>query len=89
MQENLLMNFNNQVYSNGLQYAWHGIAGVEYDLGKNIEVNVEATTNIFLNSKLIKINFTRTLPNLIRLMMYSKTLSLNQDNPMELTFFIF
>ena len=51
---------------------------------------LKPTTNIFLSSvTLIKTNFTRTLPNLIRLMMYSKkTLSLNQDNPMELTFFL-
>ena len=39
---------------NGLQYAWHGIAGVEYDLGKNIEVNVEAYYKYF--SQLSNIN---------------------------------
>ena len=32
---------------NGLQYAWHAIAGVEYDLGKNIEVNVEGYFKYF------------------------------------------
>ena len=36
---------------NGLQYAWHGIAGVEYDLGKNIEVNVEAYYKYFFSAQ--------------------------------------
>ena len=39
---------------NGLQYAWHAIAGVEYDLGKNIEVNFEGYYKYF--SQLSNIN---------------------------------
>jgi opacity protein-like surface antigen len=39
---------------NGLQYAWHAIAGVEYDLGKNIEVNIEGYYKYF--SQLSNIN---------------------------------
>jgi opacity protein-like surface antigen len=39
---------------NGLQYAWHIIAGVEYDLGKNIEVNLEGYYKYF--SQLSNIN---------------------------------
>ena len=39
---------------NGLQYAWHIIAGFEYDLGKNIEVNIEGYYKYF--SQLSNIN---------------------------------
>ena len=70
---------------NGLQYAWHGIAGVEYDLGKNIEVNVEAYYKYF--SQLSNINQNKLYEDIAefdQLMMYSKkTLSLNQDNHMN------
>ena len=30
---------NTRQVNNGLQYAWHAIAGVEVDLGKNVTVN--------------------------------------------------
>jgi hypothetical protein len=39
---------------NGLQYAWHAILGFEYDLGKNISVNVEGYYKYF--SQLSNIN---------------------------------
>ena len=39
---------------NGLQIAWHAIAGMEYDLGKNIEVNIEGYYKYF--SQLSNIN---------------------------------
>ncbi|MEJ6637654.1 MAG: TonB-dependent receptor [Crocinitomicaceae bacterium] len=40
--------------NNGLQYAWHGIAGVEIDLGENITVNLEGYYKYF--SQLSNIN---------------------------------
>tara|TARA_B110000037_G_scaffold197429_1_gene235539 strand:- start:65 stop:1837 length:1773 start_codon:yes stop_codon:yes gene_type:complete len=40
--------------NNGLQYAWHGIAGVEIDLSKNITLNLEGYYKYF--SQLSNIN---------------------------------
>jgi hypothetical protein len=39
---------------NGIQYAWHAIAGFEYDLGKNLMLNVEGYYKYF--SQLSNIN---------------------------------
>ena len=39
---------------NGLQYAWHAILGFEYDLGKNVSVNIEGYYKYF--SQLSNIN---------------------------------
>jgi hypothetical protein len=39
---------------NGLQFAWHGIAGAEYDLGKRITLNFEGYYKLF--SQLSNIN---------------------------------
>ncbi len=39
---------------NGIQYAWHAIGGFEYDLGKNISINVEGYYKYF--SQLSNIN---------------------------------
>ena len=39
---------------NGLQYAWHAILGFEYDLGKNVTVNIEGYYKYF--SQLSNIN---------------------------------
>ncbi|RCL75787.1 MAG: TonB-dependent receptor [Flavobacteriales bacterium] len=55
VQDNFVNEFQQtRSIRNGLQYAWHGIAGVEYDLGKNIEVNIEAYYKYF--SQLSNIN---------------------------------
>jgi hypothetical protein len=40
--------------NNGIQYAWHAIAGFEYDLGKNLMLNVEGYYKYF--SQLSNIN---------------------------------
>ena len=45
---------NSRQVDNGLQYAWHAIAGVEVDLGKNIMVNLEGYYKYF--SQLSNIN---------------------------------
>lgn len=45
---------NTRQVNNGLQYAWHAIAGVEVDLGKNITVNLEGYYKYF--SQLSNIN---------------------------------
>lgn len=55
VQENFVNQFqNNKVIKNGIQYAWHAIAGFEYDLGKNIALNVEGYYKYF--SQLSNIN---------------------------------
>ena len=45
---------NTRQVNNGLQYAWHAIAGVEVDLGENITVNLEGYYKYF--SQLSNIN---------------------------------
>ncbi|MFM8242530.1 MAG: hypothetical protein ACKN86_06970, partial [Crocinitomicaceae bacterium] len=55
VQENFVNEFQ-QVKNtkNGLQYAWHAILGGEYDLGRNISLNVEGYYKYF--SQLSNIN---------------------------------
>jgi hypothetical protein len=45
---------NTRQVNNGLQYAWHAIAGMEVDLGKNVTVNLEGYYKYF--SQLSNIN---------------------------------
>jgi hypothetical protein len=45
---------NERTPKNGIQYAWHAIAGIEYDLGKNITLNLEGYYKYF--SQLSNIN---------------------------------
>lgn len=45
---------NERTPKNGIQYAWHAIAGIEYDLGKNITINLEGYYKYF--SQLSNIN---------------------------------
>ncbi len=45
---------NERSPKNGIQYAWHAIGGVEYDLGKNITINLEGYYKYF--SQLSNIN---------------------------------
>lgn len=45
---------NEKTPKNGIQYAWHAIAGLEYDLGKHITVNLEGYYKYF--SQLSNIN---------------------------------
>jgi len=45
---------NTRAINNGLQYAWHGIIGMEYDLNKNNFINVEGYYKYF--SQLSNIN---------------------------------
>ena len=55
VQEQFINEFQNiKDTKNGLQYAWHAILGFEYDLGKNISVNVEGYYKYF--SQLSNIN---------------------------------
>lgn len=55
VQSNFVDQYQNErTPKNGIQYAWHAIAGVEYDLGKYITVNVEGYYKYF--SQLSNIN---------------------------------
>jgi hypothetical protein len=45
---------NERTPKNGIQYAWHAIGGVEYDLGKHITINLEGYYKYF--SQLSNIN---------------------------------
>jgi len=55
VQSNFVTQFQNEKQpDNGLQYAWHAIAGFEYDLTKKLSVNVEAYYKYF--SRLSNIN---------------------------------
>lgn len=55
VQSNFVTQFQNEKNpDNGLQYAWHAIAGFEYDLSKKLSVNVEAYYKYF--SRLSNIN---------------------------------
>lgn len=48
VQENFVNQFqNNKNIKNGIQYAWHAIAGFEYDLGKHTTINVEGYYKYF------------------------------------------
>lgn len=55
VQENFVNQFQNEKsIKNGIQYAWHAIVGAEYDLGKNISINLEGYYKYF--SQLSNIN---------------------------------
>jgi len=59
VQETFVNQFNQERnVKNGLQYAWHGIAGFEYDLSRTISVNVEGYYKYF--SQLSNINANKT-----------------------------
>lgn len=55
VQENFVNQFQSEKsIKNGIQYAWHAIVGAEYDLGKNISINLEGYYKYF--SQLSNIN---------------------------------
>jgi len=59
VQETFVNQFNNERnVKNGIQYAWHAIAGFEYDLNKQITVNVEGYYKYF--SQLSNINANKS-----------------------------
>jgi hypothetical protein len=48
VQENFVNQFQSEKsIKNGIQYAWHAIVGAEYDLGKNISINLEGYYKYF------------------------------------------
>lgn len=59
VQETFINEFNKErSINNGLQYAWHAIFGFEYDLTRNISVNLEGYYKYF--SQLSNINANKT-----------------------------
>ena len=62
VQENFVTYYQNEKQpKNGLQYAWHGIGGFEYDLTKKLSLNVEGYYKYF--SHLSNINQNKIYPD--------------------------
>lgn len=62
VQEEFVNEFNKvKATKNGLQYAWHAILGMDYDLGKNITFSLEGYYKYF--SQLSNINQNKLYPD--------------------------